>query len=100
MIRRPPRSTLFPYTTLFRLDYFPEEQSAEGASDGQGAGLIGFEYLERQGARTAGGVVFSLAGQYNCTARFNLKLSCVQTDDALVVEFHHQPGVFQAASDE
>src|SRR3712207_7329033 len=25
MIRRPPRSTLFPYTTLFRSDYFPVE---------------------------------------------------------------------------
>src|SRR5688572_32546329 len=24
MIRRPPRSTLFPYTTLFRSDYYPE----------------------------------------------------------------------------
>src|SRR2546430_10449003 len=24
MIRRPPRSTLFPYTTLFRSDAFPE----------------------------------------------------------------------------
>src|SRR2546430_3442696 len=23
MIRRPPRSTLFPYTTLFRSDFFP-----------------------------------------------------------------------------
>src|SRR3712207_7873932 len=29
MIRRPPRSTLFPYTTLFR---------SEGARDGQGVG--------------------------------------------------------------
>src|SRR5688572_31639605 len=26
MIRRPPRSTLFPYTTLFRSALFPEEQ--------------------------------------------------------------------------
>src|SRR3712207_8818270 len=25
MIRRPPRSTLFPYTTLFRSDYFPSD---------------------------------------------------------------------------
>src|SRR3712207_7994598 len=25
MIRRPPRSTLFPYTTLFRSDMFPAE---------------------------------------------------------------------------
>ena len=27
MIRRPPRSTLFPYTTLFRSGYFLERQS-------------------------------------------------------------------------
>src|SRR3989441_9078228 len=26
MIRRPPRSTLFPYTTLFRSPYFPYSQ--------------------------------------------------------------------------
>jgi len=29
MIRRPPRSTLFPYTTLFRSDLFAEEIDAE-----------------------------------------------------------------------
>src|SRR3712207_8238572 len=27
MIRRPPRSTLFPYTTLFRSDWKPHERS-------------------------------------------------------------------------
>src|SRR5690242_21519276 len=26
MIRRPPRSTLFPYTTLFRSDHFPSSR--------------------------------------------------------------------------
>src|SRR5690349_24203189 len=26
MLRRPPRSTLFPYTTLFRSTYFPDER--------------------------------------------------------------------------
>src|SRR5258708_23297519 len=31
MIRRPPRSTLFPYTTLFRSDFPPREQCAHGA---------------------------------------------------------------------
>src|SRR3712207_6958319 len=31
MIRRPPRSTLFPYTTLFRSDY---RLSGEGLADG------------------------------------------------------------------
>src|SRR5438132_9701188 len=29
MIRRPPRSTLFPYTTLFRSDYSPGTQTAD-----------------------------------------------------------------------
>src|SRR2546421_349734 len=33
MIRRPPRSTLFPYTTLFRSDHFPE---LEGSRPGPG----------------------------------------------------------------
>src|SRR5256885_16419562 len=27
MIRRPPRSTLFPYTTLFRSGFFPQEDT-------------------------------------------------------------------------
>src|SRR5256885_12663912 len=37
MIRRPPRSTLFPYTTLFRSD----GQGAGVAGDGGGAGASG-----------------------------------------------------------
>src|SRR5258705_8903319 len=32
MIRRPPRSTLFPYTTLFRSRYFPANPSLDYAS--------------------------------------------------------------------
>src|SRR3712207_7774200 len=31
MIRRPPRSTLFPYTTLFRSPTVPEDHSGHGA---------------------------------------------------------------------
>src|SRR2546430_8719745 len=33
MIRRPPRSTLFPYTTLFRSSRARPEGSSQGASD-------------------------------------------------------------------
>src|SRR3712207_8199820 len=33
MIRRPPRSTLFPYTTLFRSDRVDAADGAEGAHD-------------------------------------------------------------------
>src|SRR5258708_27977168 len=42
MIRRPPRSTLFPYTTLFRSsksDYSAEMDEAERTSPDQMAGL-------------------------------------------------------------
>src|SRR2546423_6330627 len=35
MIRRPPRSTLFPYTTLFRSAH---ERAGEATGDGQGTG--------------------------------------------------------------
>src|SRR3712207_7210480 len=37
MIRRPPRSTLFPYTTLFRSALAPLLAGGEGAIDGVGA---------------------------------------------------------------
>src|SRR5258708_19499612 len=33
MIRRPPRSTLFPYTTLFRSDGLPDDMTASMAHD-------------------------------------------------------------------
>src|SRR5690606_41511328 len=36
MIRRPPRSTLFPYTTLFRSDPMREQQHADGAMHDSG----------------------------------------------------------------
>src|SRR2546422_11238226 len=42
MIRRPPRSTLFPYTTLFRSDpqQRPTERPVDGAGEIQVLGLL------------------------------------------------------------
>src|SRR5436189_3127554 len=40
MIRRPPRSTLFPYTTLFRSQSFPGGQCRRDPVAGQKAGLV------------------------------------------------------------
>src|SRR2546427_7535163 len=38
MIRRPPRSTLFPYTTLFRSRHLPErDQEGESRREGRGS---------------------------------------------------------------
>src|SRR2546430_10303915 len=39
MIRRPPRSTLFPYTTLFRSDLLEREHEVSGGEDSQGRRL-------------------------------------------------------------
>src|SRR5260370_40452999 len=52
MIRRPPRSTLFPYTTLFRSSFFPREVKDSFGETLQGGrkteGLFGVKL----GART------------------------------------------------
>src|SRR5437899_6680961 len=37
MVRRPPRSTLFPYTTLFRSPYSSGSHSARGSSTTRGS---------------------------------------------------------------
>src|SRR5690349_22701127 len=50
MIRRPPRSTLFPYTTLFR--------------SRRGGRRLGGEQLGRRGLRPRGGVVRALGAPF------------------------------------
>src|SRR5260370_9972540 len=50
MIRRPPRSTLFPYTTLFRSDSFGRRFSPLFAPDG---GLCGFTVFLRSEEHTS-----------------------------------------------
>src|SRR3712207_6981155 len=47
MIRRPPRSTLFPYTTLFRSRFLAEWQPQAG---GPGAGIRRDQILQRYAA--------------------------------------------------
>src|SRR2546422_8030941 len=41
MIRRPPRSTLFPYTTLFRSQHVVVERAGVGRIGGHGDGELG-----------------------------------------------------------
>src|SRR3712207_7590207 len=59
MIRRPPRSTLFPYTTLFRSDGGGNVQRPETPHPGQSAGHLGIGLQGpdlqrgRQGSRVA-----------------------------------------------
>src|SRR3712207_7468986 len=60
MIRRPPRSTLFPYTTLFRSDRLrPLERHGRGGDPSPGASLrvVGRAVVERRDARRRAGRV-------------------------------------------
>src|SRR2546426_5817310 len=48
MIRRPPRSTLFPYTTLFRSVTTPEIDVVLGPTEDGGYYLIGLRTVHRE----------------------------------------------------
>src|SRR3712207_8669076 len=62
MIRRPPRSTLFPYTTLFRSHHALEHghellQAAVDAPGGEVGALVGLGVLAQRGrSRARGGL--------------------------------------------
>src|SRR5258707_14992751 len=60
MIRRPPRSTLFPYTTLFRSRVVQDEGAHEGEAIGMGLpgqGVrVGKEAVTKLGITTADGL--------------------------------------------
>src|ERR1035441_9409874 len=79
MIRRPPRSTLFPYTTLFRsktgAELFggPKEITASypGTGDGSQGGMVIFapgQFAERAGLLEMGGTIY-LAFTSHCDQR-------------------------------
>src|SRR2546427_3799406 len=53
MIRRPPRSTLFPYTTLFRSQSLtPARAGCEPENCGPSGTYAGFVHLTRRGRRS------------------------------------------------
>src|SRR2546426_3968596 len=74
MIRRPPRSTLFPYTTLFRspaLLAFGGDSLIELLSAAVVFWRFRFTLGEARAARIAGGLLFALAGLVVLTSVLN-----------------------------
>src|SRR5438874_7139169 len=55
MIRRPPRSTLFPYTTLFRSRVAMASKAAPGSASSMASGRFGGEAPSAFDAVSAGG---------------------------------------------
>src|SRR2546422_5185814 len=91
MIRRPPRSTLFPYTTLFRSlrERWPAGAPVSGAEVDdaargviRGAGLA--EYLDRKSTR------LNSSHGYISYAVFCLKKKTIKTISLTALLEHHQ----------
>src|SRR5258708_14574312 len=77
MIRRPPRSTLFPYTTLFR-------------SNGPNLNLLGIREPETYGYSTLADVEKMCV---EAAARFGLTAECRQSNhEGKLIDFIHEIG--------
>src|ERR1039457_2889086 len=99
MIRRPPRSTLFPYTTLFRSICSPESD-VDGPARARRSGNYGFCPIDRKSTRLnsshpvisyavfclkkkadyphRGGLLFAGPGDCDCCARQHTNTSKVE----------------------
>src|SRR2546426_11252497 len=83
MIRRPPRSTLFPYTTLFRSD---QDQAHSGSSS---IGRDGFQSLVAEVGLKHCGAVLSLEVSRlarSCSDWYHLLEICALTDTLVIDE--------------
>src|SRR2546430_7806819 len=82
MIRRPPRSTLFPYTTLFR-SISSREASTTWVSTSPVAGLMVSNFLDRKSTRLNSShsqisyAVFCLKKKKNIKHNLQLQYLCV-----------------------
>ena len=56
-----------------------------------------FEYGEVPRKFPAGEVSFQISSESSCTDRFDLKLRCVERDDAVELEFHYDGSQYQPA---
>ena len=81
-----------------RQDFFSWEQAGGvGEETGSGYFPFAFEYdAHASESRRAAGVEFSVGLMRAHVDRFNLKLSCVEADDALTLEWHYDERVHEA----
>src|SRR3712207_8987256 len=83
MIRRPPRSTLFPYTTLFRSDRGDHRQPVQPFQPGH-AGLAGRASAPRAGVHPQGRLLAEPAGGLVADLRSEEHTSELQSRQYLV----------------
>src|SRR5438094_6283153 len=87
MIRRPPRSTLFPYTTLFRSDRHDRGAQVQGEVPGRADGRNGRRECQRH-PREIGRATSELQSPYDLVCR--LLLEKKKQTDALMNNTKHR----------
>ncbi len=76
-------------------EYFSWEEFASSDGSIEAPFLAAsFDFQEGHTICSAANLTFSISQQYSCTDRFELKLSCVQSEGHLEVEFHYDSSVF------
>src|SRR2546430_7317163 len=85
MIRRPPRSTLFPYTTLFRSSalmqgladgYFVVPYTLGGYLASSKLGKVGTNHAEFKAMETAGAATAQRSGEHTPELHSQSKIAC------------------------
>jgi len=74
-------------------EYFLWETSEESIGDTEKF-PISFEFEEWPNKSDAGGVSFSLYQRYVCFELFKVKLTCLQTEESTIAEFHYDASLF------
>jgi amino acid adenylation domain-containing protein len=74
-------------------EYFDPGTSADTVGDS-----VAFDFEERQSFYAAGAVSFSVIKQHVCFSPFKLKLSCVQSGEAISAELQYNREVFEPAT--
>ncbi|MUG96212.1 amino acid adenylation domain-containing protein [Scytonema sp. UIC 10036] len=72
-------------------EYFTWEQVAAANKNGQGLSFLPFQFSFEKESRKyhVGKLLFSIYQQYTCIERFNIKLSCIQSQDSLRTDFYY-----------
>jgi amino acid adenylation domain-containing protein/FkbM family methyltransferase len=86
------------HTEAYEWQEFFSRARREAASQGEAktaASAFGFEYGELSPGES-GGLTFTVAEQYSCTDRFNLKLCCFRTGAALRLQLQYDSNLFEA----
>ncbi len=79
-------------------EYFSWEQIIKSTGNSIEPGFFPFCFdFDKQPAKyLVADISFSINQQYTCVDRFQVKLSCIQQDDALIAEFHYNANKFFA----